>query len=154
MHIGVISDTHGFLDPKIAEIFHGVEHILHAGDIGSTAIVAELRLIAPVTAVLGNNDGGLHFDLTEVLDLGGFKFLVHHIVDARRLPRPLEERISRERPDVVVCGHTHRVFAERLGRVLYFNPGYAGKPRFGLERSVAILECDGHGIAHRFVPLA
>ncbi|HAV64105.1 MAG TPA: YfcE family phosphodiesterase, partial [Verrucomicrobiales bacterium] len=58
MRIGVISDTHGYLDPKIPALFQGVEHILHAGDIGYASIILELEQIAPVTAVLGNTDIG------------------------------------------------------------------------------------------------
>ena len=53
MKIGVISDTHNFFDPQIPELFKGVEHIIHAGDVGTTAIISELETIAPVTAVTG-----------------------------------------------------------------------------------------------------
>ena len=61
-------------------------------------------------------------------------------------------RASRsERPDVVVFGHTHKKFAETVDGVLFFNPGYAGKPKFGAERSVAILHCDEKGIRHEFI---
>ena len=59
MKIGVISDTHGFLDPRVEKIFAGVSHILHAGDIGYASIILELQFIAPVTAVLGNTDGDI-----------------------------------------------------------------------------------------------
>ena len=85
MKIGVISDTHGFLDPKVLKLFAGVEHILHAGDIGSDAIIAELEAVAPVTAVLGNTDSSPTFRLAEVVKLAGRKFLVHHIVNPRAL---------------------------------------------------------------------
>ena len=81
MKIGVISDTHNFLDPKIAELFSGVGHILHAGDIGNTSIISELEEIAPVTAVYGNTDMGLPFEETEGIELGTRKFLIHHIVN-------------------------------------------------------------------------
>ena len=56
MKIGVISDTHNFFDPKIPELFNGVDHILHAGDVGTAVIRFQLEEIAPVTAVLGNVD--------------------------------------------------------------------------------------------------
>ena len=59
MKLGIISDTHSFLDPRIAQIFDGVEHILHAGDVGPHSLLLELGAIAPVTAVLGNTDGGV-----------------------------------------------------------------------------------------------
>lgn len=150
MRIGVISDTHGFLDPKVARLFRGVEHILHAGDIGLPGVVLELESIAPVTAVLGNTDAALSFRETEIVRLAGRKFLVHHIVNPRSPTDTLKERLAREQPDVVVFGHTHKPFRESLGPTLFLNPGYAGKPRFGLDRSVAVLECDSGALSCQF----
>lgn len=141
MKIGVISDTHNHFDPKIPGIFKGVEHILHAGDIGLPWVIMELENIAPVTAVLGNNDAGLHYKETEIVELANRKFLVHHIVDAHRPAEALRRRMEQDRPDVVVFGHSHKPFNLIIGRTLFFNPGYAGKPRFGQPRSVAILHC-------------
>jgi putative phosphoesterase len=154
MKLGVISDTHNFLDPKIPKLFAGVDHILHGGDIGLPWIILELETIAPVTAVLGNTDEpGLQFRLTEVVVVGGKKFLVHHIVNPRALEDTLETRIDREKPDVVVFGHTHKPFSERIGGTLFFNPGYAGHSRFGVDRSVAILHYDGKDIRPEYLPL-
>jgi len=140
--IGVISDTHDFLDPKIPALFAGVEHILHAGDIGSAFITFELEQIAPVTAVLGNTDVNLPFKETAVVELAARKFLVHHIVNPYAPADKIKHRIVRERPDAVVFGHTHKPFCETIGGILFFNPGYAGGPKFGAERSVAVLHCD------------
>ena len=153
MNIGVISDTHNFLDPKIEELFAGVEHILHAGDVGNMPIISELESIAPVTAVYGNTDAGLPLKETEIVELAGRKFLVHHIVNPLALTDSLKERIARAKPDVVVFGDTHRIFCETIGGVLYFNPGSAGKPKFGLGRTVAILHCDEKEIRHEFISL-
>jgi uncharacterized protein len=153
MKIGIISDTHGFLDPKIPGLFAGVSHVLHAGDIGLDSIIAELEAIAPVTAVLGNTDGSAIFRLTETVTLAGRKFLVHHIVTPGELNEPLRLRVARERPDVVVFGHTHRASWKTLDGVGYLNPGYAGKPKSGAERSVAILHCNGTEIRPEFLPL-
>ena len=141
MKIGVISDTHGYLDPKVAELFAGVGHILHAGDIGGDAIIVELRAIAPVTAVLGNTDGSPTFRTTEVVTIAQRKFFVHHIVNPHALKENLQLQLARERPDVVVFGHTHKACWETIDGVWYLNPGYAGKPKFGAERTVAILHC-------------
>jgi uncharacterized protein len=141
MIIGVISDTHGYLDPKIPEMFAGVDHILHGGDIGLPWLILELEQIAPVTAVLGNTDAGLHYKETELVQLANRKFLVHHIVDLRSPTEAIHRRIMREAPDVVVFGHTHKPFCETRGGTLYFNPGYAGKQRFNLPRSVGLLHC-------------
>ena|SRR6185295_1152885 len=151
--IGVISDTHGFLDPKVTEYFAGVDHILHGGDIGSPHVIADLERIAPVTAVLGNNDAGLSFRETEVLELGKRKFLVHHIVDPKFPAEAIKGRIAREKPDVVVFGHSHKPFSEAIGTTLYFNPGYAGKPRFNLERTIAMLFCDKDAVRTKFLNL-
>jgi len=151
--IGVISDTHGYLDPRVEGLFQGVDHILHAGDIGYASIILELEFIAPVTAVVGNNDADLTFKETESLELGGKKVLVHHIVNPRELSDKVANRIRRERPDLVVFGHTHKPFSEKINEVMFFIPGYAGKPKFGAERSVAILEIDEKGIQPRFIRL-
>jgi putative phosphoesterase len=153
MKIGVISDTHGFLDPKVFELFTGVSHILHAGDIGPDAIIRDLETIAPVTAVIGNTDSSPTFHLTKVVTLAGCKFLVHHIVEPHAPKEEFRLRVARERPDAVVFGHTHKAFCEMIDGVLFFNPGSAGKPRFGRGRTAAILHCEGKEIRHEFIPL-
>jgi putative phosphoesterase len=117
-------------------------------------IILELQGIAPVTAVLGNtDDAGTRLRQTEAVELAGRKFLVHHIVNPHALTDTLQGRIARERPAVVVFGHTHKPFSEVIGGVLYFNPGYAGKARFGLLRSVAILHCEGDHFRHEYLSL-
>jgi putative phosphoesterase len=153
MKIGIISDTHDYLDPKVAGLFKGVDHILHAGDVGSAWITFQLGQIAPVTAVTGNTDAGLSLKETETVELGGRKFLVHHIVDPRELSDAFKRRVKREKPDVIVFGHTHKRFCQMLRGVLFFNPGYAGKQRFSLDRSVAVLQWTDQGILPEFLPL-
>lgn len=153
MKIGVISDTHGFLDPKIPGYFAGVSHILHAGDIGLDSLVAELEAVAPVTAVCGNTDSSPTFGPIATVRLAGRKFLIHHIVNPLELKAELRLRIARERPDVVVFGHTHRAGWRILAGVGYLNPGYAGQPKSGAERSVAILHCNGTEIRPEFLTL-
>jgi hypothetical protein len=154
MKIGVISDTHDYLDPKVPALFSGVDHILHAGDIGLPWLILQLENIAPVTAIVGNTDVGLgNFKETEVVQLDGRKFLMHHIVDPRSPVPAIQRRIVRENPDVIIFGHTHKPFCENVGRALYFNPGYAGKTRFGLPRTIAILHCDEKGIRPEFKEL-
>lgn len=153
MTIGLISDTHGFLDPKVARIFEGVAHILHAGDIGGWHIVPELQLVAPVTAVLGNNDPGLDGRETEIVELAGRKILIHHIVTPAHPGSALKERLELVQPDIVMFGHTHQPHWEKLGRRWFANPGYAGKPRFNLRRSVALLDLGDDEPVLRFVDL-
>jgi len=154
MRIAVLSDTHNYLDPRIPRLLAGVDHILHAGDIGLPAILLELGQIAPVTAVGGNTDDpGFQYRQTELVGLAGRKFLVQHIVNPHAPADPLKARLARERPDVVIFGHTHKPFCETLGGMLFFNPGYAGKPRFLAKRGVAILHCDGTGVRAEYLPL-
>jgi len=142
LRVGVISDTHGTLDPAVPKAFAGVDHIVHAGDVGSE-VLDWLRAIAPVTAVRGNVDGWLadELPLEATVELAGRRLLVAHVREA--LLR--DHQPAREGYDVVVTGHSHR-FAERWEEgVLYLNPGSAGVPRFGLQRSVAILSIDSEG---------
>lgn len=154
MKLGIISDTHDYFDPQIESRFAGVDHILHAGDIGRPGIILQLEQIAPVTVVSGNtDDAGFHYPETEVIELAGRKFLLHHIVGPHQLTEELQSRITREQPDVVVFGHTHKPFSERVGEILFFNPGYAGKSRFGMERTVALLYSDEQGIRWEYCPL-
>ena len=154
LRIGVISDTHNYFDPRIPQLFAGVEHILHVGDIGLPSIILALEQIAPVTAVAGNTDDpGFHYPTTGVVELARRKFLVHHIVNPQSLADPIRARIARERPDVVVFGHTHKPFCQTIGDTLFFNPGYAGKSRLGLERTAAILHCGEKKIRAEYLPL-
>ena len=154
IRIGVISDTHNYLDPKIGDIFAGVARILHAGDVGLPQILLRLQEVAPVTAVRGNCDSDSSLGEVELLAEFGRKFLLHHIVEPRNVNDPIQRRIARDRPDVVVFGHTHRKHQEWLGDTLYLNPGYAGRPRAGVPRSLAILQVTTGGeIQVEFVPL-
>ena len=151
--IGVISDTHNFLDPRIPELFAGVEHILHGGDIGDRSLLVELEQIAPVTAVSGNTDCDPLYRATQLVELAGRKFLLHHIVTPGVMRQSIHRQIAVVQPDVVIFGHTHKPFAERIDGTLFFNPGYAGRQRFDLPRSLGIIECDAQLLDHRFLLL-
>jgi hypothetical protein len=154
MKIGVISDTHGWLDPQVEALFAGVEHILHAGDMGSARVLDELRGIAPVTAVLGNVDfAEMGLRDTATVELGGLKFLLHHIVQPRQPGEYLQARLAEWPPDVVVFGHSHIAFDGVVGGVRFFNPGYAGMPRFNQPRSVAVFELTDGRLHAQFLPL-
>ena len=153
MTLGVISDTHGYLDPKVLTLFAGVQHIFHAGDIGSAPIILELEKVAPVTAVRGNNDFGMTFEETEVVELERRKFLVHHILIPSAPHERIKGRLALENPNVVIFGHSHQRYQQILGRTLYLNPGYAGRPRFNQPRSVAILHCQPDEVRPEFFAL-
>ena len=153
MKIGVLSDTHDYLDPRILKLFQGVAHIIHGGDVGMQIIVFELEQIAPTTAVLGNTDLGNPLKLMEIVSLGDLKFLVQHIVNPYAPDEALRRWIGRARPDFVIYGHTHKKLDVVTDGVRYFNPGYAGTPTHATERSVAILHCDGKNVRAEFIPL-
>src|SRR2546422_7668060 len=146
--VGLISDTHGLFRPEIAEVFHGVQLILHAGDVGGAAVLKALIAIAPTEAVYGNVDDPHDAALARerVVTLGGVTIHVSH---GHELGRPTAELVAaRYRASgsgVLVFGHTHRAVVVRLdvGRdrrsVLVINPGAAGPRRFELKPSVARL---------------
>ncbi len=136
MKIGVISDTHGLLRPEAIEALRGVDHILHAGDVGDTVILDQLGQLAPVTAIRGNVDhGGACAQLPEVelVELNGCIIYMLHDVHALDL-NPVAAGIR-----VVVSGHSHKPLIEWKKGVLYFNPGSAGPRRFSLPLSVGYL---------------
>jgi len=154
MTVGLISDTHGFWDPRIPGLFAGVDHILHAGDIGSGSVLAALERIAPLTAVMGNCDGPpLDARETEVVDLGAHRFVVHHIVDPVRPGDRVARAIAHHRPAFVVFGHTHRPHDSTVGPVRFLNPGYAGRVRFAQPRSVALLDLGDPALPMRLIDL-
>ena len=143
MLIGVISDTHGRLPEAVYDAFAGVEYILHAGDIGGPDILWELNGIAPVTAVLGNNDYPLPgWDLAPLASvrLAGVRFIVGHIERLLLKGRDLQAEDVR----VVVSGHTHVARVSSIDGVLRVNPGSPTRSR-GCGHTVALAEVvDGH----------
>lgn len=149
MKIGVISDTHGLLRTEAMQALAGVEHILHAGDVGDTAILAALRTIAPVTAIRGNIDSrGACAELpaTDFIELAGKIFyLVHSVYD-------LDIDPSVAGVSVVVSGHSHKPTVEVRNSILYLNPGSAGPRRFDLPVTIALVDV-GAEIEARIVPL-
>lgn len=140
MIVGAISDTHGLLRPEALAALTGSELIVHAGDIGTPAILDALRALAPVIAIRGNNDTGAWArDLpdTIVAEAGSARLLLIH--DRKDLAiDPAAEGYA-----AVISGHSHQPAIETLGGVLYLNPGSAGRRRFRLPISVARLRIDG-----------
>jgi putative phosphoesterase len=140
LKIGVISDTHGLLRPQAVVALQGVEHILHAGDIGNLQILEELRRIAPVIAIRWNVDTESvfrHLPETEAVDLGGKLFyLIHNLKQLDLVPDAAGFA-------AVISGHSHKSAVESKKGVLYFNPGSAGPRRFSLPVSVGLLTITG-----------
>jgi uncharacterized protein len=137
MRVGVISDTHGLLRTEAAAALNGVDHILHAGDVGDPDILDALAAIAPLTAIRGNIDGAgicARLPPTEIVELGGSTiYMLHSLGDLDLDPAAAGF-------DIVVSGHSHQPSIERRKDALYVNPGSAGPRRFSLPVSIAFLQ--------------
>lgn len=159
VRIGVISDTHGRLDPHVLDVFAGVTHIIDAGDTMDPAIHAALAAVAPVTAVPGNLD---HGELAErpreaTGEVAGVRFVVGH-KRKRLFKRLAAGKIAFEQgaaPKLIVFGHEHVPSAAWVDGVLQLNPGTASSPEEEDDGpTVAVVEVEPTGLAVRFIPLA
>jgi uncharacterized protein len=140
--IGIISDTHGLLRPEAERRLAGVDHIVHAGDIGRPEIIDALRRIAPVTAIRGNVDTGewaREYADTELVHLAGKSIYILHDLNTLHID-------PRADTDVIVSGHSHVPKIEKIGGILYLNPGSAGPRRFRLPITLATLEVTPDGM--------
>ena len=147
---GLLSDTHGLLRPQTLPALEGVEHLVHAGDVGSPEVLEALRGRFPLTVVRGNVDRGAWAEalpLTETVELAGV--LVHVLHDLGELDLdPASAGIA-----VVVSGHSHRPEIHRRQGVLYVNPGSCGPRRFDLPVTLALLHVSAKGVDAELVPL-
>ena len=137
MRIGVISDTHGLLRPEALARLAGVEHIIHAGDIGSPDIVPRLAELAPVTAIRGNVDTqpwARAFPPWELVTLVGRTIYVLHDLGDLNLD-PVAAGF-----DMIVSGHSHQPKIETVEGVVYINPGSVGPRRFRLPVTLALVD--------------
>jgi putative phosphoesterase len=150
MLIGVLSDTHGLLRPELLPAFSGVDHILHAGDVGDPTILTALARIAPVTAIRGNIDTHGPNSLlpaTEVLELAGCLLFMLHAREHLDL-KPEAAGIS-----VVIYGHSHKPSIDHHNGVLYLNPGSSGPRRFNLPITYALLRIQNAHPQAEILPL-
>ncbi|MBM3918044.1 MAG: metallophosphoesterase family protein [Sphingomonadales bacterium] len=133
MRIGLLSDTHGYVDESLGNYLKGCDEIWHAGDFGNEGVIDRLQEWAPLQGVYGNIDPAAvrkRVSETLVIEREGLRLLMRHI-----LPRPnrydaaLIQEIKQHRADLVVCGHSHIALAERsaMAGVLHLNPGAAGR---------------------------
>jgi uncharacterized protein len=150
--IGLLSDTHGYLDKKIPEYFSACDEIWHAGDFGSETIAKELSAFKPLRGVYGNIDGNdirnqyplqLFFICEEV------KVLIIHIGGTPSWYQPEAKRLIEEhKPDLFICGHSHilKVMQDKKNGLLYMNPGAAGKSGFHKVRTILRFSINGKKI--------
>jgi uncharacterized protein len=160
VRVGVMADSHGYLDPAVLELFAGVTHIVHAGDIMDPKILGALATVAPVTAVAGNLDAG---KLADTLpreasgDLPGVSFVVSH-KRKRLLKRLSAGKIAIGPkgigPNLVVFGHEHIPSVVWVEGTLFLNPGTASSPyEEDDDPTVAVVQVEPTGLSVRLIPL-
>ena len=152
MLIGLLSDTHGFLDEKILGHFTSCDEIWHAGDIGDESVAKQLSSFKPFRAVYGNIDGTnirtmfpeyLYFICEKV------NVLITHIGGTPAYYQtPAQKLIDQIHPDIFICGHSHicKVQQDKKNNMLYMNPGAAGKSGFHKMRTILRFSINGNKI--------
>jgi putative phosphoesterase len=149
--VGVISDTHGLLRPEAAQALHGSDLIIHAGDVGNSDIIAELKTIAPLFVVRGNIDKEAwanDLPANQVVQFGHSSiYVIHDLHDLDLDPEAAGF-------SAVITGHTHRAHEYRKGKVLFLNPGSAGPKRFDLPITLARLNVEKEPWRVEFIPLS
>ena len=146
--VGVISDTHGLIHPQALDALAGVDLIVHAGDIGSPDVLTALTVIAPATAVRGNNDRSSwahEIPTWAVIEIDKTWLYVLHDVHELDLD-PRGGGFA-----AVITGHSHRPKIEDRQGVLFVNPGSAGPRRFTLPVALARLDVTGGCVAGELV---
>ena len=141
--IGLLSDTHGFLDPKIFDLFNKVDEVWHAGDLGTIELCDTLKKFKPFHAVYGNIDGKeirMDYPLNLVLEREGFKILMTHIGGYPGHYEPkARKKIEEVNPDIFICGHSHILKVMRdtkYNNMVTMNPGAAGVQGFHKMKTV------------------
>jgi len=161
--VGIISDTHGLFHPDLPEIFHHVDQIIHAGDIGGVRVLDALEQIAPVIAVRGNYDtepeleGKLLPDPSGI-EVAGLKTLLTHRMftmgwnDIRHL---VADNLNKggDPPRLVIFGHAHFPVFEEISGIWFVNPGYAGPDPLEGPESVALIEIQGQAVEGEIIKL-
>ena len=149
MKIGLISDTHNYLDPQTLDYFEDCDEIWHAGDFGSIAIADQLKEVAPLVGVYGNIDGQdirSEYPLHQRFICEGVDVWMTHIGGIPgRYCIPIRSEMEKNTPELFICGHSHILKVARdqqLEKMLYMNPGAAGRHGFQTERTIMRFSID------------
>lgn len=130
--IGLLSDTHGFVDPKVFKHFKDVDEIWHAGDVGSIEVIEQLRAFKPLRGVYGNiDDHKIRLELKEdeIFTIDGVKVVITHIAGKPgKYSAHAHELIVEHKPKLFICGHSHILLVKNdpYFNLLWMNPGAAG----------------------------
>ena len=153
MKIGLLSDTHGFMDPRIENYFGECDEIWLAGDIGTLEVAQALADIKPIQAVYGNIDGleiRNSFGQDLILERAGFKILITHIAGSPpRYNSRVKNLIGGHQPEILVCGHSHilKIETDDQANILFINPGAAGRQGFHKMRTAVRFDLTDHKIS-------
>ncbi len=147
--IGLLSDTHSYLDPKIFEYFEHCDEIWHAGDFGNASVSESLSAFKPLRGVYGNVDGQdirqLHKEAIS-FDCEGVKVLMIHIGGyPSKYSFKAKEYIDMKNPGLFICGHSHilKVMHDsHRPKMLHINPGAAGNEGFHQVRTAVRFDID------------
>ena len=143
LKVGLISDTHGFIDKHIVKYFNACDEIWHAGDIGNEKVIEELEKICTTRAVFGNIDGGVlrkRFPENIKMKIEGLKVWITHIGGyPKRYDKRVKQALYHNPPDLFICGHSHitKVIRDKELGLLHINPGAAGIYGFHKVRTIA-----------------
>lgn len=152
MRIGVISDTHSYLDPRVEKYFKEVDEIWHAGDVGNLSVIDQLKAIKPTIAVFGNIDDHIirqELREIEVFERFGKKILLIHIGGRPgKYYQKAHNAILQHKPDIFVCGHSHILLVNYIKEMnmLHLNPGAAGNHGFHGVKTLLRFDIDDQGI--------
>ncbi len=157
IRIGVIADTHGRFDPVVRRHFKGVDHILHAGDIGDRSVIEQLRADRAGYRRFRQRrcDEQSGFPSEVIIELAGRRIAIRHILyEGGKLTKDGRVFLDREQPDICIFGHTHQPKAEWFGKTLLFNPGSAGSKRFSLPRGIGLLTIQKEKVLPKLIRLS
>lgn len=147
MKIGILSDTHGWLDERVFHFFKECDEIWHAGDVGSIEVIDKLQAFKPTIGVYGNIDSHeikTVFPEFKMIKREGVNIIITHIAGTpNRYNKSVSDKLKEVIPHMLVCGHSHilKVMADRKNyNMLYVNPGAAGKHGFHKMRTIIRLE--------------
>lgn len=150
--IALLSDTHGYLDPKLKKYFSVCDEIWHAGDIGTLAVTDKLESWKPLRAVYGNIDGAevrvVHHE-NQIFEIEGVKVLITHIGGyPGRYNARVRDLIVQEKPKLYICGHSHilKVMFDKKHNCLHMNPGAAGNHGFHKVKTLLRFTLDNGNI--------
>jgi len=142
----VISDTHSYIDDRIIKYASEADYVIHAGDIGTFDVIRKLKSVSRVLFVYGNIDGNeirSESNKFEFFELNNLKILLTHI--SGKTPKYNKEtliKIKEHNPDLLIAGHSHilKIQYDKINKLVFLNPGAAGRHGFHLKRTMLRFE--------------